>query len=127
MASGWRLQENFKGIYEVAAILISRIVGTDMCPVRPYGKHVRGCIQKFPDWIDKEIYAYNDKGSSRNNTKGYGGKTHWTDPQNSDITISSGRELYHLQFSLQEASPETFGYALVVGFLPVCPSTIIFF
>jgi hypothetical protein len=25
----------------------------------------------------------------------------------------SGRELYHLQFSLQVASPETFGYTLV--------------
>jgi hypothetical protein len=26
---------------------------------------------------------------------------------------SSGRELYHLQFSLQTSSPETFGYTLV--------------
>jgi Lon protease-like protein len=31
--------------------------------------------------------------------------------QNSDTTAPSGRELYHLQFSLQAASPETFGYA----------------
>jgi hypothetical protein len=37
---------------------------------------VRGCIQKFPDWIDNEIYAYNNKQSLRSNTKGYGGKTH---------------------------------------------------
>jgi hypothetical protein len=29
------------------------------------------------------------------------------------ITAPSGRELYHLQFSLQAVSPETFGYALV--------------
>jgi hypothetical protein len=29
--------------------------------------------------------------------------------KNSDITASSGRELYHLQFSLQAASPETLG------------------
>jgi len=42
--------------------------------------------------------------------KGYGGKTHKTDSQNSDTTASSCRELYHLQFSLQSASPETFGY-----------------
>jgi len=49
----------------------------------------------------------------RSNTKGYGGKTHWTDSQNRDKTASSGRELYHLQFSLQAASPETFGYTLV--------------
>jgi len=33
--------------------------------------------------------------------------------KNSDTTVPSGRELYHLQFSLQAASPETFGYILV--------------
>jgi hypothetical protein len=33
--------------------------------------------------------------------------------QNSDITASSDSELYHLQFSLQAASPETFGYTVV--------------
>jgi hypothetical protein len=33
---------------------------------------IRGCIQKFPDRVDSEIYAY----SLRSNTKGYGGKTH---------------------------------------------------
>jgi hypothetical protein len=31
----------------------------------------------------------------------------------SDTTAPSGRELYHLQFSLLVASLETFGYALV--------------
>jgi hypothetical protein len=30
--------------------------------------------------------------------------------KNSDTTASSDRELYHLQFSLQAASSETFGY-----------------
>jgi len=49
----------------------------------------------------------------RSNTKGYGGKTHYTDSQNGHITAPSGRELYHLLFSLQAASPETFGYTLV--------------
>jgi hypothetical protein len=79
-------------------------------------KNVRGCIQKFPDWFDNEIYAYNNKHSLRSNTKYYGGKTRSTDPQNSDITAPSGRELYYLQFSLQAAaSPETFGYTLVRG------------
>jgi hypothetical protein len=34
------------------------------------------CIQKFPDWVDNEIYAYNNKHSWRSYTKGYGGKTH---------------------------------------------------
>jgi hypothetical protein len=37
---------------------------------------IQGCIQKFPDWVDNEIYAYNNKHSLRSNTKGYGGKTH---------------------------------------------------
>jgi hypothetical protein len=49
----------------------------------------------------------------RSNTKGYGGKTHYTDSLNSDTTASSGRDLYHLQFSLQAACPETFGYNVV--------------
>jgi hypothetical protein len=49
----------------------------------------------------------------RSNTKGYGGITHQTDSQNSDTSAPIGRELYHLQFSLQAASPETFGYTLV--------------
>jgi hypothetical protein len=40
--------------------------------------------------------------------------THYTDSQNSDTTASSGRELYHFQFSLQAASPETFGDTLVL-------------
>jgi hypothetical protein len=29
------------------------------------------------------------------------------------IQLHSGREMYHLQLHLQEASPETFGYTLV--------------
>jgi hypothetical protein len=35
--------------------------------------------------------------------------------QDSDTTAPSGRELYHLHFSLQAASPETFGYTLVAS------------
>jgi hypothetical protein len=35
-----------------------------------------GRIQKFPDWVDNEIYAYNNKHSLRSNTKGYGDKPH---------------------------------------------------
>jgi hypothetical protein len=51
-------------------------------PVRIYSglllkQGVRGFIQKFPDWIDKEINNdNNDKHSLKSNTKGYGGKTH---------------------------------------------------
>jgi hypothetical protein len=74
------------------------------------------------DCVDNEIYAYNNnnnnnnnnnKHSLRSNIKGYGGKTHYTNSQNSDTTAISGRELYHLQFSLQAARPEIFGYTHV--------------
>jgi hypothetical protein len=75
--------------------------------------HIRGRIQKFPDWVDNEIYAYLWYYSLRSNTNVYGGKTHWTDSQNRDKTAPSDRDLYHLQFSLQAVSPETFGYTLV--------------
>jgi len=37
---------------------------------------VWGRIQSFPDWVDNEMYAYNNKHSLRSNTKGSGGKTH---------------------------------------------------
>jgi len=42
--------------------------------VKCYFLKVREYIQKFPDWVDNEIN--NNKHSLRNNTKGYGGKTH---------------------------------------------------
>jgi hypothetical protein len=35
---------------------------------------IRGCIQKFPDWIDNVTNNNNNKHSLRSNTKGYGGK-----------------------------------------------------
>jgi hypothetical protein len=37
---------------------------------------LRKCTQKFPDWVDNEIYAYNNKHSLRCDTKCYGDKTH---------------------------------------------------
>jgi hypothetical protein len=37
---------------------------------------IRGSIQKFPDLVDNEINAYNNKQSLRSNIKGYGDKTH---------------------------------------------------
>jgi hypothetical protein len=86
---------------------------------------IRECIQNFPDWVDNEIYAYNNKHSLRSNTKSYGSKIHYIDSQNSETTAPNGREVYHLQFSLQVASPETFGYALVFSIL--APSTFMFF
>jgi hypothetical protein len=75
---------------------------------------IRECIQKFPDWMDDEINNNNNnKHSLRSNTKSCGCKTLQTDSQNIDTTAPSGRELYHLHFSLQAASPETFGYTLL--------------
>jgi hypothetical protein len=71
---------------------------------------LRGCIQKFPDWVDTLAF----------------GITRWEATlrimaakltrltQNSDTTAPSGKELYHLQISLQAASPETFEYSLVL-------------
>jgi len=49
----------------------------------------------------------------RSNMEGYGGKTHYTNSQNSNTTASSSRVLYHLQLLLQEASSETSGYTLI--------------
>jgi hypothetical protein len=40
----------------------------------PNRRHLRGRIQKFPDWVDNEIYSYSNKHSLRSNTKGYGVK-----------------------------------------------------
>jgi hypothetical protein len=44
-------------------------------------KGMLGCIQNFPDWVDNKINNNNNnnKLSLRSNTKGYGGKPHWTD------------------------------------------------
>jgi hypothetical protein len=75
-------------------------------------RYIQGYIQKFPDWVDNEINN-NNKHSLRSNAKGYRGKIQQSDSQNSDTTAPSGRGLYHLQFSLQTASSETFGYILV--------------
>jgi hypothetical protein len=43
--------------------------------------------------------------------------------QNSDTTAPSGRELYHLQFSLQAVSPETSGYTLIGAHLALLYSS----
>jgi hypothetical protein len=45
-----------------------------------YTLYVRGCIQKFPDWVDNKINNNNNNNNSkhslRSNAKEYGGKTH---------------------------------------------------
>jgi hypothetical protein len=63
-----------------------------------------------------------NKHSLRSNIKSYGGKNHWTESQNGDTIALSGRELYHLQFSLQAASPATFGYTRNV-YISLLPAT----
>jgi hypothetical protein len=70
---------------------------------------IQGYIQKFPDWVNNEINN-NNKHSLRSKYKGLW-RQNSLDWQNSDTTASSGRE--QLQFSLQAASPETFGYIVV--------------
>jgi hypothetical protein len=72
-----------------------------------------GVSKSFRTELITKKYAYLWYCSLRSNTKGYGGKVHYTDSQNSHTTAPSDRVLYHLQFSLQEASPGTFGYTLL--------------
>jgi hypothetical protein len=58
------------------------LLGSQKSATSPYpepvesSSYLRGCIQKFPDWVDNEIYAYLWYYSLRRNTKGHGGKTH---------------------------------------------------
>jgi hypothetical protein len=52
-----------------------------------------GVYKSFRTESITKIYAYSNKLSLRSNTKGYGGKTHQSESQNSDITAPSGREL----------------------------------
>jgi len=62
----------------------------------------------FPDWVNNEInnnVEKQHKGLWRQNSLDWLTKI--------DTISPSGREPYHLQFSLQAASPETFGYILV--------------
>jgi hypothetical protein len=87
MILGWYIAANLNNKFEPSNQ--SLIISWD----------VRMSIQKFPDWVDNEINN-NNKHSLRSNTKSCGGKTNWTDSQNSDTTAPSGRELHHLQFSL---------------------------
>jgi hypothetical protein len=44
--------------------------------IHSYRQYLRGCIRKFPAWVDDEIYAYLLYYMLKGNTNGYGGKTH---------------------------------------------------
>jgi hypothetical protein len=80
---------------------------------------IRGCIQKFPEGADNEINNNNNNHSSRSNRKGYGGKTRWTDSQNSDTaapkvencTICSSRSRWSVM-KLFDTPPYSYNCAL---------------
>jgi hypothetical protein len=57
-------------------LVLTESVSIYLCQASVHTVNTRGRIQKCPDWVDKEIYAYNNKHSLRSNTKCYGGKTH---------------------------------------------------
>jgi hypothetical protein len=76
----------------------------------PHGTTV---YPKVSGMSHNEIYTYNNKHPLSINIKGYGSKTHKTDSQNNDINAPNGKELYHLQFSLQVANLENFGCTFV--------------
>jgi len=82
-------------------------------------KYIHTCVcvytrvyPKVSGLIYNEIKKNNNKHSLKSKTKRHGGKIYYTDSQNSDTSAPSGTDPCHLQFSLQAASPETFGYTL---------------
>jgi hypothetical protein len=96
-------------VVEHTNLLLTKLIGSVEIHYFASFRYIalRGCIQKFPDWVDNEMYAYLWYYSLTSNTKSYGGKTHYTDPQNSDTAAPSGNELYHLHFWLQSAGGRT--------------------
>jgi hypothetical protein len=69
-----------------------------------------GCIQKFPDWVDNEIYAYNNKHSFGEATQRVmvAKLTTLTHKTATQLHLVAEGFIYHFQFTLQVASPETF-------------------
>jgi hypothetical protein len=69
-------------------------------------------MQKFLDWVDNEIYAYNNKHSRSNTQRDTAAKlTRLT--HKIAIQLHLVAQLYHLRFSLEAASPEISGYTVV--------------
>jgi hypothetical protein len=90
----------------------STFVLSSVWPISIKPTYLRGFIQKFRDWVDNEINDDNIKHFKKQH------KGLWR--QNSldwlikiAIQLPLVAELYHLQFLLQAASPETFRYTLV--------------
>jgi hypothetical protein len=79
-------------------------------PVRTdikYHTVLQGCMQNFPDWAITKwtttIINTRWEATQKVMVAKFTRLTH---------TAPNGREMYHLQFSLQAAGPETFGYTL---------------
>jgi len=76
MQMGWKTQRAyFIDPYKVEFMELSGYLCHLKMWIAMINDNVRGCIQKFPDWVDKEIYAYNNKHSLGSNKNGYDGKT----------------------------------------------------
>jgi hypothetical protein len=69
-------------------------------------------MQKFPDSVGNEIYAYKNKHSLRRNTMGYGRKIHYTDSKNSD-TIAQVAESCTVCSYCSRRPVGNFGYTLI--------------
>jgi hypothetical protein len=59
------------------------------------------------------LNTYNSKHPLRSSTKGYGGKTCYTDSEDSHTMAHGGRKLYYLLFSVLAVSPGAFGYTFI--------------
>jgi hypothetical protein len=73
---------------------------------------VRGRIQKFPDRVIMKYTLTTINTCWEATQRVTAAKLTRLTHKSSDTTAPNGRELYHLQFSLQAVSPETFGYPL---------------
>jgi len=109
-AEEWKLYLRFVRIrYQIFYLIIQSFTFTRMYP-------------KVSGLSRDEVYAFLWYYYIRSNKKGYGGNTHHTDSQNTQPHLVA--ELYHLQFSLQAASPDTFGYthiSICYNFIRLCP------
>jgi hypothetical protein len=77
---------------------------------------IRGFIQKFPDWVITKhtLTAINTRWEATQMVMA-AKLTRLTYKTSIQLHLMAESCLYYLQFSLQAASPETFGYNLVSG------------
>jgi len=53
----------FETKFKLAAQIGTRVMLTRWKSFKGLHLCTRGCIQKFPDWVDDDVYAYNTKPS----------------------------------------------------------------